>query len=83
MTLPHRRTEWSRAYWDFWEERAAIREAAGESPAEAGRNAEDDVRRYASAGGDAALLAALPPLPVGRAFAARGRGRARADAPRR
>jgi hypothetical protein len=53
-------TDWPLWAWDMLRERAAIHEAEGLAPGTARIRAEQEVRVWAAAGGDAALMAALP-----------------------
>jgi hypothetical protein len=39
-------SSWPLSAFEWYSERAGIREAAGESPVEASRNAEQDIRRW-------------------------------------
>jgi hypothetical protein len=59
--LPPTPTDWPLWAWDMLRERAAIHEAEGLTPHDARIKAEQEVRVWVRSGGDAALMAALPP----------------------
>jgi hypothetical protein len=64
--LPPTPTAWALPWWDMYEERVSVHEIeTGLDPHTARIRAEQEVRNWHRAGGDAALLAALPPLTQG------------------
>jgi hypothetical protein len=63
--LPPTPTDWPLWAWDQYQEAAGKHEAEGLTPHTARIRAEQEVRNWHRAGGDAALLAALPPLTQG------------------
>jgi hypothetical protein len=48
-------SSWPLWAWDFYRERAGTREAAGESPTDASRNAQEDVRRWRDLRGEESM----------------------------
>jgi hypothetical protein len=61
MTLPPTPTDWPLRAWDQYVEACGKHESYGLSPHDARIRAEQEVRTWVKCGGDAALLAALPP----------------------
>jgi hypothetical protein len=73
--LPPTPTDWPLWAWDQYQEAAGKHESYGLSPHDARIRAEQEVRTWVKCGGDAALLAALPPLTQGTGRAVTRRSR--------